>query len=157
VEERERFLLGKDTGSSTDAELYAIKAALELAVRKVDGALWICHVRILSDCASVLQGLESGKTCDLGPAVSSTWALQDVYDLTYHLISKNITVDLVWVKGHALSTGNLHADHIAGKAVLDQGTMARKWGLMRKEEILSFIRRMGIDSEKEWLWRANKV
>jgi len=33
------FLLGKDTCSSTDAELYAIKAALELAVRKVDGAL----------------------------------------------------------------------------------------------------------------------
>jgi len=63
------------------------------------------------------------------------------------------------VKGRALSTGNLHADYMASKAILDQGTMARKWGPMRKEEVPSFIRRMSIEieSEKEWLWRANKV
>ncbi|RMZ68592.1 reverse transcriptase [Pyrenophora seminiperda CCB06] len=147
--------LGQDTGSSMDAELYAIKASLELAIGRAQEDPWIRHVRILSDCMVVLEGLQSGKICNLGPAVSSTWALQSVYDLTDYLISGLVSVDLVWVKAHAGSAGNEHADKLAKRAAWSQNVV-RRVGLKRRGQVPSFIKEMGMWSEDEWLYRANK-
>ncbi|KAE8822212.1 hypothetical protein HRS9122_10549 [Pyrenophora teres f. teres] len=147
--------LGQDTGSSTDTELYAIKAALQLAVERTEDAPGIRHVWILSDCLPVLQGLESGKIIDLGPAVSSSWALKDVYDLTDRLIRDSVTVDIVWVKAHAQSTGNQHADAAAARAASSQRSREMR-GLTKRSEVPSFVRGMGKDCEDEWLYRANK-
>ena len=147
--------LGQDTGSSTDAELYAIKAALELAEGRIWGAPWIRHVWIFSDCLGVLQGLKSGKIIDLGPAIPPSWALKDVYDLTDRLIGKKVTVELVWVKAHAESTGNQRADAAADRAVRSQ-PMPEGRDLTRRSEVPSFVKEMGKDAEDEWLYRSNK-
>jgi ribonuclease HI len=154
------FALGRDTGSSEDAELFAIAAAFRLAVDRTQtnegDAVEV--VRILSDCMAVLQGLDTGTITHLGPAVSSPWALQDIYDFTDFLVERGTAVQLVWLKGHAHSEGNRRADGVAHKAVLKQMCDSRgRSGWVKREDVPRRILEMGSDSVEEWYWRVNKT
>lgn len=102
-----------------------------------------------------MKGLESGSISTLGPAVSSPWALQVVYDVTDALIARGIAVELAWVKRHALSEGNRLADSAAAEGA-EMEAMERKRKFVRRKEVPELIAMMGIDSIEEWYWRANK-
>jgi ribonuclease HI len=157
VWETKMYGLGENTGSINDAELYGIASGLRLAVEKADKKPpgYYQHVRVLSYSARVLTEIENGRISILGPAVSSPWALQQVYDHTDTLMQMGVDVRLVWVKGHARSEGNGHADRAAGEAVMMQmeGRKRGKWVL--KRDVPELIARMGQDSVDEWYWRVN--
>jgi ribonuclease HI len=153
------FALGQNTGTSDDAELFAIAAALRLAVEQAqtnEGAA-VEVVRIFTDCMALLHGLDSGMIAHLGPAISSPWALQDVYDFTDYLVDRDIAVQLVWLKGHAQSEGNHYADGAAREAVTGQMCVSEeRSGWVRREDVPKLIAEMGLDSVEEWYWRVNK-
>jgi ribonuclease HI len=111
------YSLGVNTGTSEDAELFGIAAALHLAAEKAKKDRGVRHVRVLSDCVRVMQGIQRGSITHLGPAVSSPWALQQVYDNADILVGLGVKVELVWVKGHAQSEGNCGADAAATEVV----------------------------------------
>ncbi|KAF2849075.1 hypothetical protein T440DRAFT_469512 [Plenodomus tracheiphilus IPT5] len=155
----ESFELGRDTGSVHDSELFAIASALRLAMERMRKRPepMLKFVQILSDSQTVLRGLGGNTIEHLGPAVSAPWALQQVYDFTDALVSGGVAVELVWVKGHALSDGNQRADAAAREGWRRQmGVVGeRRWG--RRCEVPEQIATMGTDAIEEWYWRKNKV
>lgn len=158
--QRERFELGQDTGDSYDTEVFGVAAALGLAVEKVRS--WgsaVQIVRIFSDCRNVLQSLEHSTTMALGPAGQKTWALQDIYDHTDFLVGRGVTVQLVWLKGHALSTGNCLADKAARDAAQVQLQLpnTRKTQWKKMQDVPAWVVELGRDSVDEWWWVVNKA
>ncbi|KAI8932738.1 hypothetical protein NX059_010228 [Plenodomus lindquistii] len=153
------FSLGINTGTAYDTEIFGIAAALHLTMERmrVMSKPMLKHVRILSDNSTVLDMLERGDIRILGPAVSSPWALTQVYDFTDALVSCGVTVEFVWVKGHAKSEGNRRADAAAGKGYRRQmgNVEGRKW--VKKDKVAPQIASMGTDAIEEWYWRVNKV
>jgi ribonuclease HI len=152
--------LGYDTGRIADAELFGIAAALRLAVEKVNAseAGAVQRVRIFSDAMRILQDIEEGTIRNLGPAISSPWALEDIYGLTDFLVDSGVVVELVWVKGHAYSEGNIRADLAAGEASQNQlDASTGNYGWNRKQHVPAQIAEMGPDSVDEWYWRVNKA
>lgn len=153
----EKYPLGEETGDVKDTELFGIAAALGLAVERRLQDHSIVLVRIFSDSKAVLTGLRSGRIVTLGPACSSPWALQDVYDRTDILRDLGVAVQLVWVKGHARSKGNDCA-HAAARGVVNSqmqsGVRGRGW--VKMQGVPEQIAEMGIDSITEWYWRMNK-
>jgi ribonuclease HI len=111
------YSLGVNTGTSTNAELFGIAAALRLAVEMAGKDGGMKHVRVLSDCATVMKGIQDASITLLGPAVFSPEALQQVYGNADFLVGLGVKVELVWVKGHAQSEGNRHADRVAAEVV----------------------------------------
>jgi ribonuclease HI len=150
------YSLGVNTGTSADAELFGIAAGLRLAVEKAEKDVGVKHVRILSDCVRVMKGIQDGTITLLGPAVSSPWALQQVYDHADILVRKGIKIELVWVKGHALSEGNAHADRAAAEVVKMQKGSKEKARFVKWGEAPACIAAMGRDSVEEWYWRVNR-
>jgi hypothetical protein len=106
----------------------------------------------------ILQDIEEGTIRNLGPAISSPWALEDVYGLTDFLVDSGVVVELVWVKGHAYSEGNIRADLAAGEASQNQlDASTGNYGWNRKQHVPAQIAEMGPDSVDKWYWRVNKA
>ena len=145
------FPLGLETGSVTDTKLFGIAAALGLAVERIGS---ISVVKVFSDSQTVLRGIQRSDIWSLGRAVSSPWALEDVYNHAEVLTKAGVGVELVWVKGHAWSIGNIKADGAAAEAARSQLGMKRRW--IRKEDASTEMVRGGRDSVEEWLARQNR-
>jgi putative intracellular protease/amidase len=71
-------------------------------------------------------------------------------------------VELIWVKGHSKSKGNVEADRAATRAVQEQiaATQDSKdepllRQLLTKGQVPEFFKESGSDWVEEWLWRAN--
>lgn len=149
--------LGRKTGASEDAELHAIAAAADFAAKEVEEGSPIRLVRIFSDCARVLKGIERGTLTLLGPAVSSPWAIEVLYDSTDFLVKRDVKVQLVWVKGHAQSEGNNRADVAARNAARKAAEEEEKKGWETRDSAPQAIKEMGEDSVEEWFWRMNRL
>jgi ribonuclease HI len=154
------FGLGVNTGSSNDAELFGIAAALELVVERVkrreaDTVKWI---RIFTDCREVVERFGNNTIAYLGPAIGGTWALEDVNDYTDLLDHKDIRVQLAWQKGHAMSEGNVRADRAAYRAVTEQfmSLGGESMGWRSREDAPWQIVEAGEDSVEEWYCRVNR-
>lgn len=157
---RARFhLLGRNTvGYSGDAELFAIAAAMrkaKLTVRNGNGAQL---VRIYSDAREVLLGLRSGRHPWIGPLQDKTTVLRQLYDNVDWLVSHNVRVEVIWVKGHSGSEGNQIADTAARKAVTAQIASCRlnDPGITAQQDITKRCRRFGPDWSAEWLYRMHR-
>ncbi|KAF1835865.1 hypothetical protein BDW02DRAFT_567622 [Decorospora gaudefroyi] len=154
----ERYPLGVNSGGVTDTELSGILGALRLAVMRVQQDARIKLVRIFSDSATVLRGLRDGTLFDLGPAIPGPggWAIQDVYQIADELAAKHVALELVWVKGHALSEGNQRADAAAAEARRMVRLPAGQPRFVKKAEVPMSITLRGSDAVEEWFWRVNK-
>ncbi|CBX99601.1 hypothetical protein IAQ61_005148 [Plenodomus lingam] len=151
------YPLGKDTGDSMDAEVFGLAAALRLAQDTADEKPWLRVVRIFSDGRRVLEGLRDGYIRSLGPAVSSPWALTQVYNVTRALVRRGITVELVWVKGHAGSEGNYRADLAARNGWSMEARQVEEKGWVKMSKVPAQVAQMGSDAREEWYWRVNKA
>jgi hypothetical protein len=65
------YKLGRRTGNSEDAEVFAIAAALGQAQNEMKRGRNIRLVRIISDAKSALEGLQHGTQCRFGPMLST--------------------------------------------------------------------------------------
>ena len=92
----EGYQCGQDTGEAADAEVFAVAAALGHAITKVGSECSVVQkVRMFSDCRIVLEGLDTGSISCLGPALSSGWAVQAIYDRTDFLEERDVSIQLV--------------------------------------------------------------
>lgn len=134
-------------------------AALGHAITKVgsEGSV-VQKVRMFSDCRIVLEGLDTGSISCLGPALSSGWAVQAIYDRTDLLEERGVSIQLVRLKGHAKSEGNGFADQAECEAVWSQIRLPPKRNFVwkKKEQCSRKIFDMGRNSADEWYWRVNK-
>src|SRR5690242_7425116 len=157
---RARFhSLGRNNaGYSGDAELFAIAAAMRKAKRTVRNGNGAQLVRIYSDAQAVLLGLRSGQHHWIGPLQEKTTVLQELYDNADWLVSHNVRVEIIWVKGHSASEGNQIADTAARKAVTAQITSCRSNdpGITAQQDITKRYRRLGPDWSAEWLYRMHR-
>ncbi|EAT90588.2 hypothetical protein HBH98_164740 [Parastagonospora nodorum] len=155
----EEYELGYNTGSSQDAELFAIAAALGQAKLEVQRGRDVQLVRIYTDAQMVLKALNDGTRCPLGPLVSAETALEGLYERTDFLTNAGIEVELLWVKGHSNSRGNCLADEVADRAVKSQirrrGHTTWKPELTSDADVPDNFKQMGQDWADEWLYRAN--
>jgi len=154
--ESDGYMLGRFTGNSNDAELYAIAAALSRAVvdvqlqnRKID------RVRIISDSLIVLEALKRPNCLGLplGPIITSRLAIQDIFSHADWLAAHEINLELRWVKGHANSNGNKAADREAGRAVSRQGELLGPLDDTTQETVPQILREASQDITDEWLYR----
>jgi ribonuclease HI len=116
------FKLGKDVGNSADAEIYGIAAALSMAKKEVKRKQEIRLVKVYTDAQWVLEEIRLGYSSNLGPLVidDDQSALQDIYERAKWLTAKGVDVELIWLKGHHRSKGNIMADEAAGEATKRQ-------------------------------------
>jgi ribonuclease HI len=116
------FKLGKGVGNSADAEIYGIAAALSMAKKEVKRKQEIRLVKVYSDAQWVLEEIRLGYSSNLGPLIvdDDQSALQDIYERAKWLTAKGVDVELIWLKGHHLSKGNIMADEAAGEATKRQ-------------------------------------
>jgi ribonuclease HI len=110
------FKINGATGSSGDAELYALAAAMLIAVDKVKLQNDVKLVRIYSDAKSLLQSLAKRSPSSLGPTISRKYALVVLHEQAEWLEECGVRVELTWVKGHHNSAGNKLADRVAKQA-----------------------------------------
>jgi ribonuclease HI len=158
------YPLGKNTGTNADAELYGVAAALGHAVsEQITGARDVKLVRIFTDDLGLLHSLRKSSKgqISLGPLLSARLPVQNLFDWSDWLVERGIAVELVWVKGHNLSTGNKMADRAAAAAVrtIWEGTDKNKQeddAPKTMQDVPTDILDAGDDFANEWLWRANK-
>jgi hypothetical protein len=67
-----------------------------------------------------------------------------------------VKLSLAWVKGHAQSEGNNHADRVAKEVVWMQMGSKEKPRFLKRREVPECVAAMGTDSVEEWYWRVNK-
>jgi ribonuclease HI len=161
----ESYELGRYTGNSEDAEVFAIAAALGKAKNEVWESMDIHLVKVYSDAMGILQALANGTPCRVGPMLSNkNTALHAIYDRAKWLANKGVELELIWVKGHSESTGNALADRAAYDAVSDQAERlipaawhwdSRPGKKMTGEDAPEPWKHMGSDWVEEWLSRAN--
>jgi ribonuclease HI len=161
----ESYELGRYTGNSEDAEIFAIAAALGKAKNEVWESMDIHLVKVYSDAMGILQALANGTPCRVGPMLSNeNTAIRAIYDRAKWLANKGVELELLWVKGHSESTGNALADRAAYDAVSDQAERlipaAWQWDSrpgkrMTGENVPEPWKHMGSDWVEEWLSRAN--
>lgn len=155
------YHLGSHTGDSSDAELFAIAAALGRAKKSVERSEQIRLVRVYTDAMGVLEGIAKGQPCKLGPMINPRTALQGVYERTEWLIAQGIKLELIWVKAHAESEGNKWADHAARQAVKEQRNPQSqgKKGARKADPILApgdaptmRMEKRPDSADKRWSW-----
>jgi ribonuclease HI len=156
------YKLGRYTGDHEDAEVFAIAAALGRAKKQIERGANLKLVRIYSDSSSVLERLLRGTLYVLGPLIAARPALQAIYERTAWLTDHGARVELIWVKGHSKSKGNVEADRTATRAVQEQiaATQDSKdepplRQLLTEGQVPEFFKESGSDWVEEWLWRAN--
>jgi ribonuclease HI len=161
----ESFELGRYTGNSEDAEIYAIAAALGRAKKEVWESMDIHLVKVYSDAMGILEALANGTPLRVDPMLhNENTALHNIYDRAQWLANKGVELELIWVKGHAQSRGNALADRAAYDAVSDQPDrlqpIAWQWDWMpgkwaTSENVSAPWKDMGSEWVEEWLSRAN--
>lgn len=159
------YPLGRHTGWSSDGELFAIAAALGRARKEVNRNEHIERVRVYTDAKSVLEELADGHHHTIGPMINKKTALQGLYERAEWLVSEGVKLELIWVKGHAQSEGNMWADRAATEAVNDQRSlnlkrknkdmMKNQEGTMTTDDVPGMWKELGLDWADEWLARAN--
>lgn len=107
--------LERCSGKSGDAELFAIAAALGMALDEVNSSRWMHTVRIYTDARSLLMAIKNSTGGVIGPVTDSAdpLAIQLVYDRAEALYNSAVRVELHWVKGHLFSNMNERADRSA--------------------------------------------
>jgi ribonuclease HI len=110
------FKINSGTGGSWDAELYALAAAMSIAVDKVKQQSDVKLVRIFTDAKSLLQSLANRSSSSVGPTISGKYALVMLHEQADWLKECDVRVELTWVKGHHNSAGNQLADQTAKQA-----------------------------------------
>lgn len=156
-----QYKLGRYTGCSEDAEIFAIAAALGRARKEVERNRHIRIVKIFSDAQSVLQALGKGTLSHFGPMLAKKTALEGLYERTDTLTAQGVAVELVWVKGHAESEGNRLADHAADDAVTEQIELGggssgpERTTPATLTDVPQMWREMSHDWVEEWLYCAN--
>ncbi|KAJ4986346.1 hypothetical protein SVAN01_08163 [Stagonosporopsis vannaccii] len=151
--------LGHNTGGcSGDAELFAIAAAMRKAKRLIRKGSAAQLVRIYSDAQVVLCSLASGHHSWIGPLQDKKTVLQELYDNADWLVSHNIRVEVLWVKGHSASEGNRIADTAASKAVSVQIARDRSKlsGTTTQQDVRKRCKNLGPDWSAEWLYRMHR-
>jgi ribonuclease HI len=107
--------IGKGMGDINDAEMLAVKEALELAVSKSRKGC-TASVEVYTDSQTVLTALRDDTSSIMGPTCTAQFALSQVHEFTDILRAAGVGLELRWVKGHNLSRGNDAADAAAGYA-----------------------------------------
>lgn len=121
------YKLGSSTeGCSSDAELFAVAAALYRAKRSVQGNRSVRLVRIYTDARAVLDSLRLRSYPWIGPLHNNEIALQGLFETAEWLVAEGVRLELIWVKGHSGSEGNKSADKLATKAVSRQIAAGKK-------------------------------
>ena len=148
-------------GGCCDAELFAIAAALGQAQGHVQRGNALEIVKIFSDAMDVLERLRIGRCHILGPLLAEETALKGLYVRAHWLKDHNVRIELIWVKGHANSAGNVHADAAACKATHDQAMNPPPptpfFSIVKTDlDVPQIWRDRGQDWIDEWLWRANR-
>jgi ribonuclease HI len=113
----ESYGLGRYTGNSEGAEIYALAAALGLVVKEVSDGRAMSRFRVYTDAQQVLQSIRDGTAYHIGPMLEEKTAVQSLYDYADFLNEAGVEVQLCWVKGHSKSAGNEAADRAAETAV----------------------------------------
>ncbi|KAH6644835.1 hypothetical protein C7974DRAFT_300811, partial [Boeremia exigua] len=150
------YKLGRSTrGSASDAELFAIAAAVAKGRQRVEEGGEVRLVRVYSDAQTLLESLRDGEPMVFGPLDESYFPLRALYEDTDWLVAKGVGVELVWVKGHRGSEGNKIADAAASRAVQEQYTADESAGRGDEKdlEIPEFWKQLGPDWAAEWLYR----
>jgi len=159
-----RSHLGRNNGNSEDAEIFALAAALDLAVKSGNEGTKPRVVRIFSDAKSVLESLARGEYVRFGSMIGARSSLLDLYHHAEWLGHMGAKVELVWVKGHANSEGNKKADVCADWAVEEQAAIWEREhpgqeGQSLEPKTVADVPRlwkeMGQHWAVEWLFRAN--
>ncbi|KAJ4360076.1 uncharacterized protein N0V89_000635 [Didymosphaeria variabile] len=154
--------LGTYTGKSMDAELFAIAAALGMALDDSSSSNRLRRVRIYTDAATILAGLSNSGCWVLGPIMDTNepLAIQLVYDRAEALYNLGVDLELVWVKAHKNSYMNHIADigakqgakHEPPDTQPPQGKTFEIWKAIPKS-----ILGKGLDVVQEWRLRGNQV
>ncbi|KAF1837435.1 hypothetical protein BDW02DRAFT_142116 [Decorospora gaudefroyi] len=159
------YQLGRYTGESADAELYALAAALGLAKQEVEkeeeeGVRRLALIRVYTDAKNVLDSIVAWTCLTLGPLISPRTALQSLFECAEWLRDNGVEVELHWVKGHANSDGNELADRSATEAVTAQAEVFARARTsrreMRDEDVPDMFKEIDDDWVDEWLYRANR-
>ncbi|KAF2491917.1 hypothetical protein BU16DRAFT_564398 [Lophium mytilinum] len=154
--EKAEYPIGRNLGDSNDAELFAIAAALELALRGVQAGSKASIV-IYSDSQAILKALKNGNSTILGPMGSGKLALSLAYERAERLKEERIPLTLRWIKAHSKSAGNVAADQAAGAASENYKNFLHNAGLPRGT-VLFPIEMIGAerDIRYEFLYRVEK-
>jgi ribonuclease HI len=148
------FPIGRNVGSAGDAEVYAVAAALDLALHCVSlGSNR--PVVIFTDCLNLLHSLQYGNVSELGPLQSPRWALEDVYERAEALEAAGIKLSLRWIKGHRSGAGgnpaaDAAADLAAKLAAKDETQQIEEDTIILPRELLHADRNL----REEFLYRA---
>ncbi|KAF2119964.1 hypothetical protein BDV96DRAFT_566445 [Lophiotrema nucula] len=149
-----QYGLGRYTGTAADAEVYAISAALELAVKRVGpqkGSGKVRVVRVLTDSREALRDLTTCTASSLGPMIDGKYAVQGIFQSTEQLAQQGVRVHLVWVKGHGDVAGNIAAHRAAFQAVTVQARQP-----VRTITLPKAVKDAGPDYIQEWLFNASE-
>ncbi|KAL1592329.1 hypothetical protein SLS60_011406 [Paraconiothyrium brasiliense] len=154
--------LGMYTGKSSDAELFAIVAALGMALDDSRSSNRLRRVRIYTDAAFILLGLSNSGCRVLGPIMDNNepLAIKLLYDRAEALYNLGVDLELFWVKGHANSYMNHIADIGAKQGAMHpppdsqppQGKTVAIW-----EAIPQSILGKGPDVVQEWRSLGNRL
>jgi ribonuclease HI len=156
-----QYKLGRYTGDSADAEIFAIAAALGRARKEVERNRDIRIVKVFSDSQGILLALQKGKHTHFGPMLAKKTALEGLYERADTLNAQGVVVELVWVKGHFLSQGNRLADNVADDAVREQMNQQGSPSVPKRTipatlaDVPKMWQEMGSDWMEEWLHCAN--
>ncbi|KAF2827910.1 hypothetical protein CC86DRAFT_201718 [Ophiobolus disseminans] len=111
--------LPRYSGVTKDAEIYALKMALDIAIEHTrDPHRSFENVVIFFDCQDVVQMLAGEPGCrhSLGPIPESgQWALDDLYDAAAELHAAGKSVVVAWIRAHKSGIGN-EGNRIADRA-----------------------------------------
>lgn len=158
-----RCHLGQNTGGDNlDAELYALGEALRQAKKCMQQGAELEVVSVFSDALAVLESIKQGNCRTFGPLRSGGTALENLYARAQWLKERNVSIELIWVKGHANSEGNSLADEAAGRATAEQASNLPPpipyFSIHKTElDVPQVWRDRGQDWIDEWLWRANRA
>ena len=158
-----RCHLGQSTGGNNhDAELFALGAALRQAKEHMQQGNQLEVVRVFSDALGILHDIKQGNCFVFGPMRKGRPALEKLYARAQWLKERNVSIELIWVRGHSNSEGNRLADKAAGQATVEQAVNPPPpipfFSRVKTElDVPQMWRDRGQDWIDEWLWRANRA
>lgn len=115
------YPLGRNVGNKTDAQVYAIAAALQLAkdlyIRSKHS---LKLIRVFTDDKELLDCLTRGNSCPIGPMGFERFPIRDLYERAAELVDLKVEVQLYWLKEHIGSEGYQRADEAAEQRLIDK-------------------------------------
>lgn len=151
--------LGQNTGgNNADAELFAMSAALRLAKKYVQQGNQLEIVSVFSDALGILQDIKHGNCLVFGPIRKGRTALEKLHARAQWLKEREVSIEIIWVKGHSNSEGNRLADAAAGQAtILQAANSPSPEPIFSNVDVPRMWRDRGQDWIDECLWRANRA